>query len=475
MSSFIGRKRELEKIKSLDALSFAKLVVIKGRRRVGKSRLIEESAKNKIFLDFSGLPPVEIITDQDQRDNFAKQIAQHFSLPPFSFEDWSDGFAHITRHLTQEPTVLLLDEISWIGSKDRTFVPKLKVWWDLFLRNYPNLILVFCSSISTWIENNIINSTAFFGRITLQLDLEELSIRESRELLESSGVKASSYDIFKILSITGGIPWYLKHINPQKTVDNNIKELCFEKEGLLVNEFNRIFTDLFGKSGEIYKRIIESLSKGMKTRAEILHDLQYPSSGYLSHHLESLRISGFVAKQYQWSLKTEKLGRQSLYRLSDNYLRFYLKYIAPNLPKIMQNSFEDMGRLQGFESMMGYQVENLLLNNRSLLLEAIGIRPEDIVADNPYIQRPFDEHRGCQIDYMIQTNTHNLYVCEFKCRRKEITLEVVDQMKEKIRRLSKPKGFGVAPVLMHLGDVADAVYDSKYFYRVIDIENFLGR
>ena len=473
MDHFVGRKRELGQVKALDNTPLPKLVVIKGRRRVGKSQLVEEFSKGKIFINFTGLPPLDAVGAQDQRNSFAQQISQCFNIPPFSFDDWSDGFAHVTKHLTQKPTVLLLDEISWMGSKDPTFVPKLKVWWDVTLKNYPHLILVFCGSVSTWIEENIIKSTAFFGRITLQIDLEDLSLKESFELLRKIGVKASTYDVFKILSITGGVPWYLMQINPQETIDNNIKRLCFEKNGLMVNEFDRIFNDLFGKASDIYRKIVESLSSGMKTRKDIIDDINYPHGGYMTHHLEALEISGFITKHYNWSLKTGKMGRNSLYRLSDNYLRFYLKYIRPNLQKITQNSFEDISRLPGWESMMGYQVENLLLKNRSLILEALGIKAEDIVADNPYHQRAKEGQRGCQIDYLIQTHSNNLYVCEFKFKRKEITTEIIDQMKEKISRFYKPRGCGVAPVLLHLGDVSDAVHDSRYFYRIIDIEAFL--
>ena len=473
MDYFVGRKRELSQVHGLDSSPLPQLVVIKGRRRVGKSQLAEEFSKGKIFINFTGLPPLETVSAQDQRNSFAQQISQYFNIPPFSFDDWSAGFAHVTKQLTQDPTVLLLDEISWMGSKDPTFVPKLKVWWDVTLKHYPNLIIVFCGSVSTGIEENIIRSTAFFGRISLQIDLEDLSLKESFDLLNKLGVKSSTYDIFKVLSITGGVPWYLMQINPQDTIDHNIKRLCFEKNGLLVNEFDRIFNDLFGKSSDIYRRIVESLSSSMKTRKEIMDELQYPHGGYMTKHLDALEISGFIAKHYNWSLKTKKMGRNSLYRLSDNYLRFYIKYIRPNIPKISQNSFQDISRLSGWESMMGYQVENLLLKNRSLILNALGVRAEDIVADNPYHQRAQKNRRGCQIDYLVQTHSNNLFVCEFKFKRKEITTEIIDQMKEKISRFSQPRGFGIAPVLLHLGEVSEAVYDSRYFYRIIDIEEFL--
>jgi len=161
----------------------------------------------------------------------------------------------------------------------------------------------------------------------------------------------------------------------------------------------------------------------------------------------------------------------TLYRLSDNYLRFYIHYIEPNLTKIEQGAFLEvpLSSLPGWEPMLGFQLENLLLKNRSLLYQALGIHAQDVVVDNPYFQKASGRKRGCQIDYLIQMHSNTLFVCEVKMRRHELGLEVIDAMKTKIASLSLPKGFGVSPVLLHLGPVSDALLSSRYFYRIIDI------
>src|SRR5262245_20732769 len=112
MRPFVGRVNELLRLQDLSRSGLASLVVIKGRRRIGKSRLAEEFGKDKVFLSFSGLAPVKGVTAQDQRDAFAGQLAALFHLPPFTFTDWSDAFAHLSRHLTKKLTVILFDEIS---------------------------------------------------------------------------------------------------------------------------------------------------------------------------------------------------------------------------------------------------------------------------------------------------------------------------------------------------------------------------
>lgn len=478
MGIFVGREKELLNLKDLSQKRQASIVVIKGRRRIGKSRLAAEFAKEKhLFLSFTGLAPERGMTDQTQRDAFARQLSQQMNLLPMTFLDWTDALNNLSSKLTGEPTVILMDEISWMGSHDAAFVSKLKAWWDLDIQNRHNVTLIFCGSVSTWIEENILKSTSFFGRISLIIDLEPLSLFESATLLKKRGIKGSDLEIYRILAVTGGIPWYIEQFLPQYTADQNIQRLCFEKGGLFTVEFDRIFHDLFSHRGTIYKDIMICLGGGMKSLNEIRNELNYPRSGTLSKLMEHLIISGFVTRHAQWSLKTGLERRQSLYRINDPYVRFFLKYIDPNLSKITKGAYKDvsMAQMPGYDTMMGFQVECLLLQNRSELLRNIGINPSDCVFDNPYFQSPSSRHKGCQIDYLVQTRTNNLFVCEIKFRRKELDIEIINEVQGKIGKLSIPRGYAAVPVLFHLGGVSDRVIDQQYFYRIIDIGNFIKK
>ncbi len=244
---------------------------------------------------------------------------------------------------------------------------------------------------------------------------------------------------------------------------------------MLVKEFHKIFHDVFKKKADIYKKIIYILSEGMRDLAEIRDALHYTRSGTLSNHLNNLVISGFVSEHFTWTIKTGTLGKQKLYRLCDNYLRFYVKYIEVNLPKIQNNAYQNLSlvNLPGWDGMLGIQLESLLLKNRPLLLKSLGLNPADIVADNPYIQHPTTRNRGCQVDYLIQTHMNNLFVSEFKFKRREIGSEILGEMKDKLDRLVIPHGFGLCPVLFHLSGVTDSVQEKRFFYRIIDIRDFL--
>jgi len=471
---FIGRTQELERLEALHKKSTPSLVVVKGRRRIGKSRLIAEfSSKHKknVLWSFTGLAPQDGMTSQSQRDYFARQLALLLKIPPMTFQDWSDAFEHLSLHV-QNGDMILFDEISWMGDKDPSFIPKLKAWWD---KQTAHILTVFCGSVSTWIEDNILKNTAFFGRVNLTLTLEPLSIPESAHLLKKIGFQGSMYDIYKILAVLGGIPWYLEQAGPGMTADDIIKQLCFEKDGLLVLEFDRIFHDLFNGKGVTYKKILKSLEGGMKTLSEIRKAIGFSQSGTLSQLVDHLIIAGFVKKQNLWSFKTTKPLKQSLYRICDPYMRFYLKVVEPQRNKIDLSAFSNtpLSQLPGFDAHMGLQLEYLLLQNRSLLLKKIGISANEILCDGPYRQQKTASTQGCQIDYLVQTSTKNLFVCEFKFKRRELGSDIVDSVQNKIDVLKIPRGFAAVPILFHIGGVSSSVETNGYFYRVIDISELV--
>ncbi|MEL6539676.1 MAG: hypothetical protein AAFP93_02810 [Bacteroidota bacterium] len=213
----------------------------------------------------------------------------------------------------------------------------------------------------------------------------------------------------------------------------------------------------------------------MKTLAEVRKAINFSHSGTLSNLVDHLIISGFVKKQSLWSFKTNKPLKQSLYRLCDPYMRFYLKFIEPQRNKIDLGNFQDttFSHMPGIDVHLGLQMEQLLLQNRSLLLKAIGIPPDDIIADGPFRQSKTTKQRGCQIDYLIQTSTNSLIACEFKFSRRELGTEIIEQVQEKVRALKIPRGFGTVPVLCHIGGVSTSVAAGRHFYRIIDITDFL--
>lgn len=473
---FIGRHAELERLNDLLKKKTASLVVLKGRRRIGKSRLAEEFAKGKRFLRFSGLPPTVHITAQKQRDEFSRLLNLQTGLPEITTDDWGKLFMLLAEKIQSGRVIVLFDEISWMGHDDPTFLPKLKNAWDLYFKRNPQLIFILCGSVSSWIEKNILSSTGYFGRISEKITLHELSITNSNQLLEALGFKRSPIEKLMIFSLTGGIPWYIEQINPAYSATNNIRRLCFQPDGILVDEYRHIFHDLFGKRSAVYEKITSYLAKKSGEYAEISAGIKYSKSGALTDYLNDLMISGYISKYFNWSINTGQDSEISLYRLTDNYLRFYYRYIKPRLNKIKQGELAEinLANLPAWQALSGLQFENLVLNNRKLIHERLRLLPEDIVNSNPYYQRATKKHAGCQIDYLIQTRFKTLFVCEIKFSLNPLDTAVIQSVQEKIKRLNIPRGFATIPVLIHANQVTDEVVQAEYFLECINFCDFMA-
>lgn len=469
--SFIGRKRELHMLGELFKKKSASLVVIRGRRRIGKSRLAQEFAQKVIHHAFSGLPPTNEISAADQREEFARQLQREMKIPLPRADDWGDLFWQLAEQTKKGKVVLVLDEISWMGSKDPTFLGKLKTAWDLYFKNNPQLILILCGSISSWIEENILSSTGFMGRISLDIVLEELPLYECNEFWNKEGPRVSAFDKLKVLSVMGGVPRYLEEIIPSQSAETNIQRLCFQKEGFLFSEFERIFSDLFSSRGSIYKTIVERLAEGPCELKSIYEALKVEKNTLVSHYMEDLVTAGFVSRDFTWHLKTGLDSKLSHYRLKDNYLRFYLKYIEPNKKKIER---QGMKLLPQWQSAMGLQFENLVLSNRKTVQILLGIDPSEIINDNPFFQRQTDHQQGCQIDYLIQAKFGTCYLCEIKFSATEIQQDIIKEVKAKIKNLALPKNMSIRPVLIHVNGVDDYVQESEFFSSIIDFKDLLN-
>lgn len=467
---FIGRKRELKLLNDLFQKRSASLVVMKGRRRIGKSRLTQEFAKNIPHYIFTGVPPTDSISATEQREEFARQLHRKMKIPLPSADDWGDLFWLLAEQLQKGKTVLVLDEISWMGSKDHLFLGKLKIAWDLYFKNNPELVLILCGSISSWIEKNILNSTGFMGRISLVITLEELSLRECNEFWHREQDRVSSFDKYKILSVTGGVPRYLEEIFPNQSAESNIQRICFQKEGFLFSEFEKIFSDLFSTRSTIYKKIVKRLEEGSCELKDIYTALGVEKNGVISDYMNDLITAGFVSQDFTWHLKTGLDAKLSHYRLKDNYLRFYLKYIEPNIKKIER---QGMILPPQWQSVMGLQFENLVLSNRKTLHQILGINPAEIINDNPFFQRKTKDQPGCQIDYMIQCKFGTCYLCEIKFSSHRITTHVIDEVKQKICRLNLPKYMSLRPVLIHVNGVDEKIEISDFFSSIVDFNDLL--
>lgn len=473
---FVGREDDLVQLTGLWDKRVSSLVTCRGRRRVGKSTLIEEFAKRTAenFIAVEGLAPRKGMNDRKQRRNFCARIAEQTGVEMRDAASWPLAFDMLNEALPDKGrTVVLLDEISWMGGYDRDFPAYLKTAWDKKLKNHPNLVLVLCGSVSSWIADNILNSTGFVGRNSLDVEVRELPLREAIQVIGPTADRMSSTEKFDILSVVGGVPRYLEEIRPSLTVDENMRRMCFLKQGLLFREFDETFNAVFGPEAINRRAVLETLSGGSMTASAIAEKLGVAVNGHLTRTLKELEYAGFVARESNLNAETGKPARIDRYRICDNYTRFYLHFIEPNRKAISGGLFRfaSMEQLKGWESQLGYQFENLIVNHVGDLFVHLGVDRSLVLSAAPYAQRGTKRGEGCQIDLLVQTR-RTAFIVEIK-RRREIGPEVMEEVMEKVRRLKVSKGVSVRTALVYDGRLSPRIEAEHGFDVIIPADRLL--
>lgn len=474
---FVGRKGYLANLNSLWGRDSGVLVTCRGRRRIGKSTLIEEFARLNadFFISIDGLPPRKMMTDKEQRRHFCEKIADYSRTEFRMAETWSQAFNQLNALLERRGrTVVLLDEISWMGGYNPDFAGYLKESWDKMLRKHPDLIFVLCGSVSAWIAENILDSTGFVGRDSMDIEVRELSLAESVQLLGPSAERWSTEEKLDLLSLTGGVPKYIEEMRPEFPVDENIRRTCFLPGGLLFREFDDLFSSVFGRTASTRGKIMKMLADGPKSAAMVAETAGKTANGSYVKTLKDLQLAGFVARDGVLSPVTLKPAREAYYRIRDNYARFYLRHIEPRKLAIENGLFEfsSLEQLRGWESILGLQFENLILNHVDALFPKLGLDHSLVLSAAPYVQPSARRREGCQIDLLIQTQ-RMLMVVEIK-RRKTIGAEIIDEVSEKVRKLKKSPTLSVRTALVYAGHLSPSVPAERYFDFIVPAESLLS-
>jgi hypothetical protein len=473
---FIGRKEQLDALSLLWGKRTSSLVTCRGRRRIGKSTLIEEFARRTAdhFINIVGLSPRKGMTDRRQRVNFCEELADQTGGSIGHARNWTAAFRMLDERIPKEGrTVVLLDEISWMGSRNPDFAGYLKTAWDKRLKKHDNLVLVLCGSVSSWIADNILDSTGFVGRDSLDIEVGELSLAESVKMLGGSDGHISSREIFDFLSVTGGVPKYLEEIHPEWSFEENVRQLCFMPRGTLFREFNETFSEVFGKKVSSRGEVLRTLAETPLSVVEIARALGRTPNGKLSRTLRDLVYAGFVSRDSGLNPMTHEPLRMERYRIRDNYTRFYLKEIEPRHQAIEKGlfKFSSVEQLTGWRGLLGLQFENMVLNHVEDLFRHFGLERSLVVSAAPFTRRAGKGVKGCQIDLLIQTERMALVV-EIK-HGKRIEHGVIEEVREKVANLEVAKGLSVRTALVYDGTLAPSVEADRYFDFLLPFDRLL--
>lgn len=462
---FTGRENELNSLNKKFLSKDSQLIVMYGRRRIGKSALLKHFGKNKNFLYFEGIEGQETAFQiKSLLHDFSKQTSQPI-YSKLSLDNWIEVFDLFTEYLEKQKkkTIIVFDELQWISCGQGKFVSLFKKYWDQSWKNQ-KVMIVLCGSVAHFMVKKVINSKALYGRSTGEMHITSLRPSDSRKMLK----RRSDFEVLKYLLIFGGIPKYLEEIDQQSSFSSYINAACFSKNSYLQNEVEKIFFSQF-KEARTYKKIIELLVSRNLSLAEISKITKIASGGGLQSYLENLELAGFVRS---YSSLQQSGNRSRKYKLFDEYLNFYYKFIKPHNRLIgendKQNLFASLVETK-WNSWLGIAFEVFCLKNAYYIAEKAGFADE-VESYAPYFG-PHDEK--FQVDLVYKRKNNLWTICEIKYSEKPVTTIVIPDVERKIKLISKTKKISIEKMLISPFGADKNLINSEYFHHIITLKDLL--
>ena len=285
----IGRKEEQHMLLERSQRNEAQLIIIYGRRRVGKTYLVRETFDGNFIFSYTGY---ENVSKKRQLEEFAKALSRYGSQISTVPKDWFSAFdlllALIKSHGSKIKTVFI-DEMPWMDNRNSEFIAALEGFWNGRASTIKKLCFIVCGSAASWITKKILhNKGGLYNRATLRILLKPFTLAECEEFFAMKGVRMTRYDIIGSYMIFGGIPYYLDNFDSRFSLSQNVDRLCFGEGALLADEYDTMFRSLF-HNPEKHIEVIKALSARKKglVREEIKERLSFLDGGNLSRILKS--------------------------------------------------------------------------------------------------------------------------------------------------------------------------------------------
>lgn len=463
---FVGREKELDLLNDTYDSKKSEIIVVYGRRRIGKSTLIKEFIKQKNNLVLEGIEGKRTADQIKYSTQMLKKQINDPVLQSIAFKSWDNFLTYITDRFvnkSKEKKILFFDEIQWMANDRSTLISLIKYYWDNFWKDN-NVMLILCGSIASFMVQKVVNSKALYGRIGSEILLKGLKPNEAVQLFNK---KKSSEEILKYLLILGTVPKYLENIDQSKSFNKNINSMFFNKFGKMANEIEKMFYSQF-KETKIYLDIVSKLKSGILSMDEIAGKIKIKSGGGLKRYLTNLENAEFIKSHIPYNKKIN--SKIKAYSLSDEYLLFYFKYIEPNRRVINESSSKKLFEtftFKNFEIWLGFQFEKFCIKNALIIAEILGFNDEVLIA-SPYFERG---DNSFQIDMVYIRSDKVITVCEIKYWNKEVTTKVIADMKRKIKLLKIPRGYSVETVLISLYGPNQSLKEADYFDSYVTLKD----
>ena len=413
-STLIGRIEEWQKLDRCMERSQAQLITVYGRRRVGKTFLVNEYFDKRFDFKLTGeyKAPTE-----NQLENFILELNRQAKTDYAVPESWRTAFSLMREYLKslpkEEKHVVFFDEMPWLDTPRSGFLSAFEYFWNDFGCACDNLVFVVCGSSTSWITENIEhNKGGLFNRLTCKIALSPFTLQETEQYLQSLGIEWARYDISQLYMITGGIPYYLSFLIPSLSLSENIDSLFFRKGAELRDEFDHLYRTLF-KNSEQYIRIVEELSrkKSGMGKAQLAEKTGLPMNGDFTRKLTNLVDTGFVRASVFYNQKK----RDIQYQLSDYYTQFYFRFIKDHYGQD-EHYWTNTVDLPSRRVWAGLTFEQLCRDHSAQIRQKLGISGV-LSEESVWFSRSSgkdDSLPGAQIDLVIDRRDYTTTLCEMK-------------------------------------------------------------
>lgn len=427
----IARDKECAAIKRCLDSSESEFIAIYGRRRVGKTFLIEQYFERTYDFKYVG---AHNMSTRDQLRGFAKALKRYSKKEQPEFKDWIQAFDALEEYLESVPNkqkkVIFIDEMPWMDSKRSTFVKALENFWNGWACGQENILLIATGSATSWMSEKLLkNKGGLHNRITCRIYLKPFSLKETEAYLKKRRCQWDRQQILQAYMAFGGIPFYLKQINVKESAAQNINNLCFDEAGMLRGEFDELYNALFA-SADSYIDVVRTLAKHKSglTRQEISEKTKFNGRN-LNRILRNLETCDFISCHQQYGNKRKGL----IYRLADFFTLFYLNFIETHKAKDNQWWTQHI-KSPEVSTWQGLTFELVCLTHCQQIKKALGFgNVSASVYTWRHIPTKNDTHNGAQIDLVIERADRlvHLFEIKFSGTKYPLTSKYVETLQER--------------------------------------------
>ena len=428
MTNIIGREREISELMSLYDSGKAEFVAVYGRRRVGKTYLIDETFRGRITFRHAGLSPID---DEGNKQLTNDQLRGFFySLKIYGMKQnkcpktWLEAFFMLEQLLMEkdngERMLVFLDELPWMDTARSGFVRAFESFWNSWACHRPNVMLVVCGSATSWMQDNLVNNHGgLYGRITYEICLRPFTLGECEAYYKSRDIRMSRYDMVQSYMIFGGIPYYLGYLRREYSLAQNVEDIFFSRQAKLKDEYDRMFSSAFSNPDDI-KNIVKVLAdrRSGYTRQEISCLTGIADSGALTKLLRALVASDYVLTYQPFGMGK----RDARYKLIDHFTLFYLRFV--NGTNRLDDGFWSVSHTSPqVISWRGFAFEEVCLSHISQIKTALGILGVSSTQSSWSVKGDSDSELGTQIDLLIIRKDNVINMCEMKFCNEEFAVD----------------------------------------------------